>query len=259
MSEPFLSLEDLTVDLGRRPVLRGLSFSVARGERLAIVGPNGAGKSTLLKCLLRIVPRARGTVRIGGRVLDSISQDALARRLAYVPQAAGGSVPYTVADFLAMSRYPHIGPLAPLGDADRAAVRTALRDTGTEAFEDRLLETLSGGECQKVFLAAALAQEPEALLLDEHGAFLDPAHRVEIQRLLERACRERDLTLLAVTHDLNAATRHFDRILALGEGEIRFDGTPEGFSVPGVLRDVFRHDFVLGAHPADGRPLILAE
>jgi iron complex transport system ATP-binding protein len=259
VSESILSLEGFSAELGGRTVLKSLAFSLRRGERLAVVGPNGAGKTTLLRCLMRIVRTVRGSARFDGRELAGIPQHALARRVAYVPQAAGLPVPYTVADFLLMGRYPHLGPIAPAGEKDRAAVRAALRDTAAEPFEDRFLDALSGGERQRVFLAAALAQEPDLLLLDEHGAFLDPAHQVEIQKVLRRVHAERNLTIIGATHDLNAALSHYDRILALREGEIRFDGPPAAFVAPGVLRDVFHHEFVISSHPGTGRPVLLAE
>ena len=259
MTEPLLELRDFAIDLGGRPVLRGLSFDLARGERVAVVGPNGAGKSTLLKCLTRILPGARGRAMLAGRPLEAYRQDELARRVAYVPQAAGVSIPFTVEEFLAMGRYPHLGPLAAAGERDRAAVERALRDTGTAPLAERYLDTLSGGERQKVFLAAALAQDTELLLLDEHTAFLDPAHQVEIQRLLGRVHDERGTALLAVTHDLNGALAHFDRVLALREGEIRFDGPALKLADPAVLRDVFRHDFTILRHPTSDRPVVLSE
>ena len=220
MSDPVLALEDFSLDLGGRAILRSLTFSVRKSERIAIVGPNGAGKTTLLKCLNRIHFRGRGSIRVAGRPLKEYSQDELARRLAYVPQAEGLSVPFTVEEFVLMGRYPHLGPLTSVGQKDREAVRGALEATGTTSFAERSLDTLSGGERQKVFLAAALTQEADILLLDEPAAFLDPAHQVDIYRLLRRIHRERGTTILSVTHDLNTALTHSDRVLALREAVV---------------------------------------
>jgi iron complex transport system ATP-binding protein len=259
VSGPLLELRDFSIELGGRVILRGLGFALARAERVAVVGPNGAGKSTLLKCLARILSGARGEARLDGRALAAFRQDELARRVAYVPQAAGVSIPFTVEEFLFMGRYPHLGPIAAAGERDRGAVERALKDTGTLELRERYLDTLSGGERQKVFLAAALAQEAELLLLDEHTAFLDPHHQVEIQRVLRRVHDERGTALLAVTHDLNGALAHFERVLALREGEIRFDGPSSAFAEPAILRDVFRHDFVIARHPSAERPIVLPE
>ena len=259
MNEPLLELRGFSIELGGRPVLRNLAFALGRAERVAVVGPNGAGKSTLLKCLTRILRGGRGELRLAGRPLEGYRQDELARRVAYVPQAAGVSIPFTVAEFLMMGRYPHLGPLAPAGAKDHGAVERALSQTGTSGLADRYIDTLSGGERQKVFLAAALAQETELLLLDEHTVFLDPAHQVEIQRLLGRVHDERGTALLAVTHDLNGALAHFDRVLALREGELRFDGPASKLADPAILKDVFHHDFLIARHPVSDRAVVLPE
>jgi iron complex transport system ATP-binding protein len=259
MSEPALVLDRYSYSRDGRDVLRGLTFSIAAGERVALVGPNGAGKTTLLKCLLRILKGGTGDIRVAGRSLESFGQAELARRLAYVPQADGWSAPYTVREFVEMSRYPHLGPLAPLGMQDRAAVDGALEETGMLALSGRPLDSLSGGERQKALVAAALAQESDILLLDEPTAFLDPSRQVEVLRVLGRAHRERSATLLFVTHDLNEALAHSDRVIALREGERVFDGPSSTLADGASLERVYGHAFVVGSHPRTGRPVLFAE
>ena len=259
MTEPALQLRGYSFSLGGREILRDLSFSIARGERVAVIGPNGAGKTTLLKCLNRILKGGRGEIRIAGIRLDSFRQFELARRLAYVPQADGRSAPYTVREVVEMARYPHLGPLAPVRAEDVAAVDRALSETGMAALAERPLQTLSGGECQKALLAAALAQESEILLLDEPTAFLDPSQQSDILGVLDRVHRERASTILSVTHDLNEALAHSERVIALREGSLVFDGPALALAEGDHLQRVYQHPFVVGAHPRSGRPVLFAE
>jgi len=176
-----------------------------------------------------------------------------------VPQADGRTAPFTVRELVEMSRYPHLGPLAPARQEDAAAVRQALDDLGAKALADRPLDALSGGERQKAFLAAALAQEAEILLLDEPTAHLDPPHRAEILRTLRRVHTERKLTILFVTHDINEALMAADRVLALRDGALAFDGPASGLTDGGGLKAVFSHDFVVAPHPRTGRAVVFPE
>lgn len=259
MTEWALEVERYSVSLGGREILRNITFSVSPRERVAVIGPNGAGKTTLLKGLCRIQGGGRGRIRLGGLPLERFQQLDLARRLAYVPQAEGGSAPYTVREFVEMARYPHLGPLAPVRGLDRTAIDQALRETGIVSLSSRPLGALSGGERQKALLAAALAQEADILLLDEPTAFLDPPHRREILDVLARLQRDRGTTILSVTHDVNEALAHSDRVLALREGTLVFDGPSAALASGETLRRVYEHDFVVGVHPRSGRPVLFPD
>jgi len=259
MIEPALQLTGYSFSLEGREILRDVSFSVAAGERVAVIGPNGAGKSTLLKCLCRILKGGRGQIQVAGRPLESYGQPDLARRLAYVPQVEGKSTSFTVREMVEMARYPHLGPLAPMRNGDAAAVDRALEDTGMRAFAARSMNALSGGERQKALLAAALAQQSEILLLDEPTTFLDPFQQVEILRVLGRVQRDRTSAILSVTHDLNEALAHSERVIALREGALVFDGPASSLTKGDALRRIFEHDFVVGAHPRTGRPVLFSE
>lgn len=254
MSEPVVELSGFSFEAGGRRILDDVTLAVGRGERVAVVGPNGAGKTTLLRCLNRILRGGRGTIRVAGRPLEEYDQAGLARRLAYVPQAEGRSIPFTVKGFVMMGRYPHLGPLAAAGTEDERAVREALGAAGTAAFADRMLDTLSGGERQRVFLAAALAQETDVLLLDEPAAFLDPSQQVEIHGMLGRIHRERGVTLLLVTHDVNAALSYAGRVIGLREGRVVFDGPSDELAADGALERIYGHRFAIAPHPVTGRP-----
>ncbi|HZE98319.1 MAG TPA: ABC transporter ATP-binding protein [Planctomycetota bacterium] len=259
MTEPAVSVERYSLRLGDREVLRDLTFSIPAGDWTALIGPNGAGKTTLLKALLRILRGGRGGIRIAGVPLDSYSQFDLARRLAYVPQGEGRSAPFTVREMVEMARYPHRGPLAPLRPEDRSEIDRALQETGMSGFSSRSMDALSGGERQKALLAAALAQQSEILLLDEPTAFLDPSQQADVLGVLGRAHREKGMTIVAVTHDLNEALTHARRVIALREGAVVFDGPSADLTSGDVLRRIYDHDFVIGTHPKTGRPVLFPE
>jgi iron complex transport system ATP-binding protein len=259
MSTPALRAECLSFAIGGKLILDGVSFEVACGEYFAVIGPNGAGKSTLLKCINRIWQGATGSISLGGASLTSYSQRELAKIAAYVPQAGGRQFPFTARQFVMMGRYPHLSPFTSVQRADVRAVDEALELTGTRQFEDRLVPTLSGGERQKLYLAAAVAQGTSMLLLDEPTTFLDPKHRAEITDVLRRLNREKEITIVAVTHDINSAALEADRVLALKEGRAVFSGTPAELMTEPVLEMVFDKRFLLIEHPSRGTPIVIPD
>ncbi|MEW6516172.1 MAG: ABC transporter ATP-binding protein [candidate division FCPU426 bacterium] len=254
-----LDVRNLTVSVPGRRLLDSVSFSVAAGERFAIIGPNGAGKSTLLKVLCRILPQPAEAVRWQGQLSSGLAQKDLARWVAYVPQALAHTEEFAVREFVLMGRYPHLSPFSNPRRRDWEAVDQALAATGMEAFSGRTLATLSGGELQKVVLAAALAQEARVLLLDEPTAHLDPFQQDQIYALLESAHSRQNLTLLEVTHDVNRAALGHDRILGLRDGRVAFLGTPEELMRPEALREIYGKRFLLAPHPNLNRLVVLPE
>ena len=242
--------------LGEKQILQEISFQVAEGEYLSIIGPNGAGKTTLLKCLIGIYTVGQGGIRWFGRPLEEYRRRQLARRISYVPQADGRLPPFTVEEFVLLGRYPYLSPFTTIRPWDRQAAQEAMEATQVADLADRLLETLSGGERQKVFLAAALAQGADVLLLDEPTTFLDYHHQAEIRALLRRL-NAAGRTILAVTHDVNPAALDSQRILALREGRIAFCGPPEHLMQPEVLRNIYSAELLLMPHPSTGQPIIV--
>jgi len=176
-----------------------------------------------------------------------------------MPQAGGRIPPFTVEELLGLSRYPYDKTRSGLTDADREAMDQALSWTGMEALRARSLRALSGGERQKAFLAAALAQQTEALLLDEPASFLDPRHAAELNRLLRRLNRERGLTMITVTHDVNHPLSMEGHALVLREGRQMYFGQAEGLLRREVLEGAYEHEFTHFTHPRTGRPAILAD
>ena len=238
MAETLFAVQDLSYTPEGKPVLDRISFEVERGEFLSILGPNGAGKSTLLKHLVRLLPVQAGSVRLLGQPLARYSPKALARAVAYVPQAKGFIPPFRTLEFLLMNRYPHLSPFEKPGERDLRLVADVLQAVGLTGFEARYLDTLSGGERQKVFVAAAMVQEAEAILLDEPTTFLDPRHALDVYGLLRELHRQ-GKTLLMVTHDANAALAQSRRVLCLKGGRVLYFGAPEGIEPGRVLADLY--------------------
>lgn len=256
-----LELKNFSYAFGENPVLRGISLKLAEGGYLSIIGPNGAGKSTLLKCILRLHEQGRkqGGILVGGIDISEYKQRELARMVAYVPQAGGWIPPYTVEEFLRLSRYPYSSLPGALNSHDEEAVERALALTGMSPFAKRLLQRLSGGERQKAYLAAALAQESAIMLLDEPTSFLDPRHSAELNALLRKLRHEEKLTMLTVTHDLNHPLDMGGEVLVLRGGRQLFYGPATELMNEGILENAYQHRFSRFRHPHGGQPVIMAE
>ena len=245
MTAPAFEISSLSVELGGKEIIHTLSFQLAAGESLVIVGPNGAGKSTLLKAMLRLIPIRSGSIRYEGRDIGRLSRRELARQLAYVPQAGTSLIPYTVAEFVLMARYPYQQLLSSPGEADHQIVHHALKQCEVERFAHRSLTSLSGGERQKVFIAAALAQSPRVLFLDEATSFLDYRHQGEVLALIRKLRKEEGVSVVSVTHDLNQGVSDYDRVLALKDGCRVFYDRPEGLFNCGLLSSIYDSPFRL--------------
>ncbi len=234
-----------------RPALDGVNFAAPPGRLTAVIGPNGSGKSTLLRLLLGAAPPQAGEVTFAGRSVGEWDRRALSRRVGVVPQSETVAFPMRVREYVAMGRYPHLGPWGAERARDREAVRTALERSDTRDLADRDLGTLSGGERQRVRIARALAQEPDALVLDEPTASLDVRHEMAIFRLLADLARE-GRTVVLVTHSLNLSGRFADRILLLDAGRSAAQGAPGGVLRAAIIARVYRWPVRVAPHPGPG-------
>lgn len=207
------------------PVLEGVSLHVAAGELVAVVGPNGCGKTTLLRALLGTVPRQAGQVTIAGRALEAWAPGELATVVAAVAQREEPALPIDVVSAVLFGRYARLGPLAAVTPADRAAAREALERCDAWHLRARGIDTLSGGEWQRVRIARALAQAPRLLALDEPTAALDVRHEMETMELV-RGLADGGLGALVITHHLNLAARYADRLVLMARGRVVADGAP---------------------------------
>jgi iron complex transport system ATP-binding protein len=257
MSEPALAIESLTFSIRGRAILRDVSARIESGTTWSIIGANGAGKSTLLKCLMRIHTGWSGRAQLHGRDLHRCSQRELARRVAYVPQPGGDQqFPYTVGEFVRMGRYAYSGPFGTAHPGDHAAIDAALTRADVQDFADRTLDTLSGGERQKVFIAAALAQGSDILMLDEPTAFLDYRHQAEVAEILHTINQESGATILTVTHDVNAAMLTGGQVLALRGGEVAWTGPTGELACEETLGRIFGASFRFLDDPVTGLRLV---
>jgi iron complex transport system ATP-binding protein len=221
------------------PVLRDLALTVSVGEVVALLGTNGSGKTTLLRLMAGTLRADAGRVELFGRPIGDWARIDIARRVAVLPQFLELPIGFRVAEVVAMGRVPHATRLFGAGPDDEIAVERALLDADAADLADRRVEELSGGERQRVLIALALAQEPDLLLLDEPTLHLDLAHQVALLDAVQRMRRRRDLTLVAVLHDLNLAMAFAPRIALLHDGRIAADGTGSEVLRPDVVRRVF--------------------
>ena len=258
MSSPAIKVRDLRFSVGSSVILDKVSFSVDAGDYVSIIGPNGAGKTSLIKCLNRINRIASGEITIFGKPLGKYPQRELAKHVSYVPQAAGNDFPFSVREFVLMGRYPHLSPFSSVGPRDKQKVQEVLRLTAIEDFADRPIRTLSGGEAQKVLIAAALAQGASVLLLDEPTTFLDYRHQVDVMGLLRRLNKDEGVTIVSVTHDVNAAVFAGDQVIALKNGAVAFDGSPDALLNENVLDSVYDTSFRIAHLEGQDAPIVTA-
>ena len=233
-----LSAESLSVRLGDKAVLSGVSAAFAPGLVTAIVGPNGAGKSTLLDILAALRKPDAGQVTLAGRALRDLPSRERARRIAYLPQNAEIAWAVDGRTFIGLGRTPYVGAWG-LTAEDRAAVDRAMAVTGVEGFADRVVSTLSGGERARVLIARALAGEPQWLLADEPLAGLDPGHVLDACDLFRRLADEEGRGVILTLHDLDAALRVADRVIVLAEGRVLADAAPTEALSPTVLKAAY--------------------
>lgn len=252
-----LAVEQLSFRYHRDvPLLRDVSFHVVPGEFLSLVGPNGSGKTTLLRLLDRILIPDSGRITFHGTDIASYRRAELARRIAFVAQDPGFHFPFTAFEVVLMGRSPHLRGAFFERELDHEVVRTAMRLTDVAALAETPIGSLSGGERQRVLIARALAQEPEVILLDEPNAHLDISHQVDIVRLLRSLNRERGLTVISVSHDLNLAASSSDRVAVLLSGTLTAIGTPDEVLTGPQVTSVFRTPVLVDRHPAGSYPRI---
>lgn len=252
-----LSAVDLVAGYGAERIVKGVCLDIAPGRLTALVGPNGSGKSTLLATMARLMKPLGGSVLLDGASIHHLPTKAVARRLGLLPQNPVLPEGLTVFDLVARGRYPHQGLLRHWSEADEAAVETALHLTGTHDFADTPVDRLSGGQRQRCWIAMALAQETQTILLDEPTSFLDLRYQVEILDLLHGLTRNHGRTVVAVLHDLNFAVSYADHVVFLKDGSIRGRVAAGEACRPELIREVFDIEVLVTAHPQTGQPLFV--
>ncbi len=240
-------------------VLHELSCLILSGRVLGILGPNGSGKSTLLKLLARVYEPKQGTIDIFGESLSGLSQLDIAKRVALVPQETLHVFPFTIAEMVLMGRSPHHqgwGGWHWEDAQDWAMAQQAMEELDVAHLGNRVVNEVSGGERQRAVIARALVQDPQILLLDEPTAFLDLHHQLDIARIIKRLNRERGLTVILVSHDLNLASQYCDHVLLLNEGRLAAMGSPHIVMQSEVLEAVYGCSVLIDRHPQSGLPRV---
>jgi iron complex transport system ATP-binding protein len=258
MTASILTAENVSIALSGHEILKQVSLHINPGEYVSIIGPNGAGKTTLIKCMAGIYQDWSGTITINGQSITALSTREVAKHQSYVPQAEGRANPLTVEEFVTMGRYPHLSAFTTLSNTDYTAIGEAIDRAGLEPFRHRKMNTLSGGERQMAFIAAALAQGSKLLLLDEPSTFLDYRHQANVASILTTACRENGITVVAVHHDINTAAACSDRIYAIKDGSLAFSGTAAEAVNPDILERIYGTSFICADTPGRTLPFVLA-
>lgn len=247
----------VTGGYANQAIIKDLSFSIEKGEFFGILGPNGSGKTTLLKLLSRILRPTTGDILLNNRSLDTYQTKEFARLVAVLPQMNEQYFSYTVRETVAIGRYAHQkGLFTHETKDDRKMIEEAMEATNILHFQNHTLQQLSGGERQRVFLAQALAQEPEILLLDEPTNHLDLSYQKSLLEQLSLWTKERKLTVVSVFHDINIASLFCDRLLFLKDGEMYTIGKPEVVISEETVKNVYYTDVICQQHPQTDKPQI---
>lgn len=251
-----LTAEGVTLAYGDRTVIEGLDLQVAPGKITSIVGANGCGKSTLLRSLARLLSPVSGQIVLDGKSVHSRPTKEVARVLGLLPQSPIAAEGIAVADLVGRGRHPHQKVLARWTTHDYEVVADALEATGITDLADRSVDELSGGQRQRVWIAMALAQETDILLLDEPTTFLDVAHQVEVLDLLTDLSVSRGTTIVMVLHDLNLAARYSDELVAMRGGQVHALGAPDDILTHTLVEEVFGMANQITTDPVSGKPMV---
>jgi iron complex transport system ATP-binding protein len=251
-----INVNNLNYYYGDFPALKNVTFSVATGDFFIIIGPNGSGKTTLLKVMSGILKSQAGQLEILNRPVNQYSRKALARTIAFVPQMIPVDFPFSVTEIVLMGRSPYLGMLGLEQEKDLGIAKQALNFTGVDHLAHRKLNQLSGGEQQRVFVAKAICQEPEIILLDEPTASLDLAHQIRLMDLMEKLKNERGITVVMVSHDVNLAAMYGNRLLLLNKGEIVQLGPPRDILTFKTLEHVYGCTLLVDESPLGKSPRV---
>lgn len=251
-----VDITNLNFAYRNNPVLNNLSFSVSEGEFFIIIGPNGSGKTTLMKIIAGILKTKTGELKVFNQPLKGYTRKDLAKTIALVPQMAAPDFPFTVTELVLMGRSPHLNVLGLEQEKDLEIAQNAMAFTEVEHLAHRKTDQLSGGECQRVFIARAICQEPKIILLDEPTASLDLAHQVKIMDLMEKLKNEMGFTIIMVSHDVNLAAMYSDQILLLKAGEIVNIGKPDEILTLQILKETYGCRLLVDESPVGKFPRI---
>ena len=257
MDTHVLSAEKLRLGYDGRVIVDGMEVSIPDGKISIIIGANGCGKSTLLKSFARLLKPMAGAVHLDSRPLGSYPPKKLAQTLGLLPQSPVVPEGIKVADLVARGRFPYRRLLQNATKEDMAAVQDALEIMGITSLCDRSVDELSGGQRQRVWIALALAQQTDILLLDEPTTYLDIAYQVEILDTLAELNQTRGTTIVMVLHDINLSARYADWLFAMRKGKLLAQGKPGEILTPALMQEIYGLDCVVMEDPVSHTPYVV--
>jgi iron complex transport system ATP-binding protein len=254
--KPSINVKNLSHSFGEALVLKNISFQVPQRDFFIIIGPNGSGKTTLMKVISGILKPQNGELKILNRPIDQYHRKALAKTIAFVPQMTFADFPFTVTEIVLMGRSPYLGILGLEQENDLEVANQAIAFTGLENLAHRKLDQLSGGEQQRVFIARAICQEPDIILLDEPTASLDLAYQVRIMDLMEKLKTEKGIAVVMVSHDVNLAAMYADHLMLLHKGQVVCQGLPDEVLTYKTLEETYGCTLLVDESPLGNFPRV---
>ena len=252
-----ISTKNLNISYGNLDIVKDLNLDIPRGKITTIIGSNGCGKSTILKTIARIIQAKSGDIFVNNINIKEQSPKDLAKVMAVLPQSPQAPSGLTVEELISYGRFPHQKGFGKMRKEDEDIVTWALKSTGIEAFRERPMEALSGGQRQRAWIAMALAQQTEILILDEPTTYLDLAHQLEILNLLEELNRNQGTTIVMVIHELNNAARFADHMIGVKKGKVICQGTAHEVMTKENLKELFNIDAEIVEDPRNNKPVCL--
>ncbi|MDT2849100.1 ABC transporter ATP-binding protein [Vagococcus carniphilus] len=252
-----LEVKNISLSYQKDPIVKELDVSFMKGKISVIIGPNGCGKSTLLKGISRLLKKETGSIILNDTNMDELSNKEIAKQLAFLPQSATAPEDVTVRDVVELGRYPYRKVLQKVSQEEKIIVDEVLEQTGLFHLRDENINNLSGGQKQRVWIAMALAQKTEIILLDEPTTYLDLGHQIEVLNLLKELNETTGQTIIMVLHDLNLASRFSDYMIGMKNGRVVYEGVPTEMMTPTILKDLFGIEAYIGEDPVDKKPICL--
>ena len=252
-----ISTKNLNISYGNLDIVKDLNLDIPKGKITTIIGSNGCGKSTILKTIARRIQPKSGDIFVTNINIKDQSPKELAKAVAVLPQSPQAPSGLTVEELIAYGRFPHQKGFGKMRKEDNDIVTWALQSTGIEEFRDRPIEALSGGQRQRAWIAMALAQQTDILILDEPTTYLDLAHQLEILKLLEELNRKQGTTIVMVIHELNNAARFADHMIGVKKGKVICQGSAEEVMTKENLKELFNIDAEIVQDPRNNKPVCL--
>lgn len=252
-----ITTKNLNISYGNVDIVKDLNLNIPKGKITTIIGANGCGKSTILKTIGRVITPKSGNIYINGKDIYKEKPREIAKNMAILPQSPQAPGGLTVEELIAYGRFPHQKGFGKANEKDKDIVNWALEITGIEEFKDRNIDDLSGGQRQRAWIAMALAQETDILLLDEPTTYLDLAHQLEILKLLEDLNKKQGRTIVMVIHELNNAARFADHMIGIKKGRVVCEGSADEVMTKENLKELFNIDAEIVNDPRSGKPVCI--